>query len=318
MVPAPLLPASEPVANGVANGGDSHHRDGHHTTSPPAAALGKPPLPFKDRAIEGLQRGGSKAIALLRRSSSDNLLATADGATGTTTGDGTDHALSNGHGTGTTTKPAQATTPPPPPPAPDHAADSQSDDSDEEEEDWSYPEDRLRHADRSYGIDERDLGTADAWVRRHPDLVRLTGRHPFNCEPPLTKLMEAGFLTPVPLHYVRNHGHVPHCAPGDGDAWTVSVQGRAFTVAQIKAEFKARAVPVTLVCAGNRRKEENMVKQTIGFNWGAAGVSTSVWRGARLCDVLRRVGVKPRRNGARYVCFEGAETLPGGGGGGTK
>ena len=33
---------------------------------------------------------------------------------------------------------------------------------------------------------------------------------------------------------------------------------------------------VLLVCAGNRRKEENLVKQTIGFNWGAAGVSTSV------------------------------------------
>ena len=41
----------------------------------------------------------------------------------------------------------------------------------------------------------------------------------------------------------------------------------------------AREIPVTLVCAGNRRKEENLVKQTIGFNWGAAGVSTSVWKG---------------------------------------
>jgi len=38
----------------------------------------------------------------------------------------------------------------------------------------------------------------------------------------------------------------------------------------------ARELPITLVCAGNRRKEENLVKQTIGFNWGAAGVSTSV------------------------------------------
>ena len=31
---------------------------------------------------------------------------------------------------------------------------------------------------------------------------------------------------------------------------------------------------VLLVCAGNRRKEQNMVKQTIGFNWGAAGLGT--------------------------------------------
>lgn len=39
-------------------------------------------------------------------------------------------------------------------------------------------------------IDERDVGTADDWIPRHPDLVRLTGRHPFNCEPPLPDLMK--------------------------------------------------------------------------------------------------------------------------------
>lgn len=33
------------------------------------------------------------------------------------------------------------------------------------------------------------------------------------------------------------------------------------------------SLPVTLVCCGNRRKEQNLIKQTIGFNWGAAGVS---------------------------------------------
>ena len=46
-------------------------------------------------------------------------------------------------------------------------------------------------------------------VKRHPDLVRLTGRHPFNCEPPLPALKAAGFITPPTLHYVRNHGAVP-------------------------------------------------------------------------------------------------------------
>lgn len=55
----------------------------------------------------------------------------------------------------------------------------------------------------------------------------------------------------------------------------------------------AREIPVTLVCAGNRRKEENLVKQTIGFNWGAAGLGTSVWKGVLLRDVLLRC-VAPR------------------------
>ncbi|KAM7253072.1 hypothetical protein ACFE04_025690 [Oxalis oulophora] len=79
-------------------------------------------------------------------------------------------------------------------------------------------------------------------------------------------------------------------------------------------DFPAREFPVTLVCAGNRRKEQNMVKQTVGFNWGAAGVSTSVWRGVPLYHILKRCGVYSRKNGALNVCFEGAEDLPGGGG----
>jgi len=57
-----------------------------------------------------------------------------------------------------------------------------------------------------------------------------------------------------------------------------------------------------------------MARQTLGFNWGPGAVSTSVWRGAPLRDVLRRCGGVER--GARYVCFEGADDLPGGDGGG--
>ncbi|XP_024387212.1 nitrate reductase [NADH] [Physcomitrium patens] len=164
-------------------------------------------------------------------------------------------------------------------------------------------------------VDERDKGTSDDWIPRHPELVRLTGRHPFNCEPPLSTLMEAGFLTPTSLHYVRNHGAVPRAS---WDDWKVDVSGlvkrpMSLTMNDI-LRFRARELPVTLVCAGNRRKEENMVKQSIGFNWGAAAVSTSIWRGVLLCDVLRHCGVVSRKKGALYVCFEGAEILPGGGG----
>eukprot|EP00983_Pelagomonas_calceolata_P061901 1147022-Pelagomonas_calceolata.AAC.5 len=82
-------------------------------------------------------------------------------------------------------------------------------------------------------------------------------------------------------------------------------------------------LPMTLVCCGNRRvpemysfilmtdellamlpatpgpddsgvlrKEENMLKKTIGFNWGPGAVSTSYWTGVRLCDMLKHVGAK--------------------------
>ena len=46
------------------------------------------------------------------------------------------------------------------------------------------------------------------WVPRDPRILRLTGRHPLNCEPPMDVLMSYGFITPPSVHYVRNHGPV--------------------------------------------------------------------------------------------------------------
>jgi nitrate reductase (NAD(P)H) len=59
-------------------------------------------------------------------------------------------------------------------------------------------------------IDEQDEGTPDNWIPRNPELIRLTGRHPLNCEPPLDKLLDLGLFTPSSYHYVRNHGPVPN------------------------------------------------------------------------------------------------------------
>ncbi|KAL3638775.1 Nitrate reductase [NADH] 1 [Castilleja foliolosa] len=158
--------------------------------------------------------------------------------------------------------------------------------------------------------------TPDNWVERNPSMIRLTGKHPFNAEAPLTRLMHHGFITPVPLHYVRNHGPVPKTSY---ENWTVEITGLVknpvhLTMHQLETEFQPKEFPVTLVCAGNRRKEQNMVKQTIGFNWGPAGISTSTWRGVLLRAVLKRCGVMRSKRGALNVCFEGAEDLPGGGG----
>eukprot|EP00957_Ditylum_brightwellii_P166352 12663931-Ditylum_brightwellii.AAC.1 len=57
--------------------------------------------------------------------------------------------------------------------------------------------------------DYRDKGTPDEWIPRDGRLVRLTGRHPFNVEPPLSIHNKFRFITPSSLHYVRNHGACP-------------------------------------------------------------------------------------------------------------
>ncbi|CAH1428905.1 unnamed protein product [Lactuca virosa] len=192
------------------------------------------------------------------------------------------------------------------------------DSSDDEEDEGDY-RDAIKKSNselESSVFDSRDQGTADQWIERNQSMVRLTGKHPFNAEPPLTKLMQHGFITPAPLHYVRNHGAVPNATWED---WTVEICGLVkrparFNMTQLVNEFPSREFPVSLVCAGNRRKEQNLTKQTIGFNWGAAGIATSVWKGVPLVSILKRCGIYSRKKGALNVCFEGVEDLPGGGG----
>ncbi|CDK24718.1 unnamed protein product [Kuraishia capsulata CBS 1993] len=155
-----------------------------------------------------------------------------------------------------------------------------------------------------------DLKTKDNHVARDPRMLRLTGGHPFNSEPPLSLLYKSGFLTSAQLHFVRNHGAVPQVADEEMLDWTVSIEGmvdRPTTISlrEIMSEMDIYTQPVTMVCAGNRRKEQNMVKKGTGFNWGAAGTSTSLWTGPMLGDIIEKAGPHKR---ARYVWMEGGDT----------
>ncbi|KAG2156759.1 uncharacterized protein EDB93DRAFT_866595 [Suillus bovinus] len=164
-------------------------------------------------------------------------------------------------------------------------------------------------------VAEQDLETPDNWINRNPELVRLTGKHPFNSEPRLGALFESGFLTPAHLHFVRNHGAVPQVNYEMAANWTIRVHGLVerevtFTLQELQEKFPVVSLPVTLVCAGNRRREQNAVQKTLGFSWGAAGVSTALWTGVYLADVLDYV--RPLRRQAKYVVFDGGDNLPNG------
>ncbi|KAK3079625.1 hypothetical protein LTS18_004391, partial [Coniosporium uncinatum] len=159
-----------------------------------------------------------------------------------------------------------------------------------------------------------DKKTPDAHVPRDPRLIRLTGVHPFNVEAPLSDLYNEGFLTSPELFYVRNHGAVPEVKDEDIPDWEFTVEGLVenplkLTLKELMAEYEQVTYPVTLVCAGNRRKEQNVVRKTKGFSWGAAGVSTAIFTGVAMADLMRKA--IPKRK-ARYVCMEGADKLPNG------
>ena len=114
-------------------------------------------------------------------------------------------------------------------------------------------------------------------IPRYHDLIRLTGTFPLNCEPKLTELMSCGAITPVALHFVRNHGAVPHL---DWSLHRIRVCGNVTKRRDVSMDELKRmptvSFPMSLVSAGNRRKEKNMLKQTTGFNWGAGAISLSL------------------------------------------
>ena len=65
--------------------------------------------------------------------------------------------------------------------------------------------------------------------------------------------------------------------------------------------------PCLVVCAGNRRKEQNMIKKSIGFNWGPSAVGNTYWKGVPLRLLLNRAGIHAPGPGARFVCLAGPE-----------
>lgn len=159
-----------------------------------------------------------------------------------------------------------------------------------------------------------DKGTPDSHVPRDPRLIRLTGVHPFNVEPPLTALYKEGFLTSPELFYVRNHGPVPQVHDEDIPTWELSIEGLVenpivLNFREILQKYDQITAPITLVCAGNRRKEQNTVRKSKGFSWGPSGLSTALFTGPMMADLIR--SAKPLRR-AKYVCMEGADKLPNG------
>lgn len=152
-------------------------------------------------------------------------------------------------------------------------------------------------------------GTADSWVKRDERLIPLTGKHPFNSEVPVHTLFDAGFLTPTELFYTRSHGAVPKIEGEVLQNWSLSITGLVenelkFSMQDLKTKFETVSLPITLVCAGNRRREQNVVKKGLGFNWGAAAVSTGLFTGVYLADIL--AAAKPKVNPRiGHAIFEG-------------
>jgi nitrate reductase (NAD(P)H) len=128
----------------------------------------------------------------------------------------------------------------------------------------------------------------DSWVPRDPKaLIPVTGSFPYNAEPSADKLLD-DLVTPNHLHYVRNHGAVPHL---EYHTHLLTIDGlvdrpRVWRMDELEDAFDPKSVVVTIACDGNRRKELNVKHPTCGSNFAAGTVSTARWTGVSLRDLL--------------------------------
>ncbi len=129
---------------------------------------------------------------------------------------------------------------------------------------------------------------------------------PFNGGPP-PQLLADEAITPTDLFFVRNHGEVPVVDPA---TFRLRVEGaverpREFGLAELE-RFPTVSLPATLQCAGHRRQELAELRPIPHeLPWGAEAVSTALWQGIRLADLLAEV--RPTV-AARHLAFEGLDS----------
>jgi len=145
---------------------------------------------------------------------------------------------------------------------------------------------------------------------RHPDMIPHTDR-PFNAEPPNYGLRD--MCTKNNLHYVRQHCPVPVV---DEKAYRFSIgfeggELKKFSLDDLKNNEKHKELHCTLMCTGNRRSEFNTEKdgETMGLKWKNGSISTALWTGCSLTDVMKKAGVteEAEDNGYHFVTFYGIE-----------
>jgi len=141
--------------------------------------------------------------------------------------------------------------------------------------------------------------------RRNP-VLRVNKEKPFNAEPPMPLLVRSGLVTPEQLFLVRNHGPVPLYESLGSFSLTVDglvLSRLRLTMNELRAGFERVTVVSTVQCAGNRRNDfARSGRKVKGVGWEAGAISTGVWGGVRLMDVLNRAHIL---EGAKHVVFEG-------------
>jgi nitrate reductase (NAD(P)H) len=66
---------------------------------------------------------------------------------------------------------------------------------------------------------------------------------------------------------------------------------REWTLEELKALLPAKEICVSFACSGNRRREINAVKPSIGVAYGPGAIQTGVFKGVGLLELLKESGL---------------------------
>jgi DMSO/TMAO reductase YedYZ molybdopterin-dependent catalytic subunit len=140
-------------------------------------------------------------------------------------------------------------------------------------------------------------------------LIKKTYRPP-NYETPVSYFNED--YTPNDAFFVRYHlSDIPEV---DAATWKLAVGGPGaqspaeFTLDQLKTEFEKVEIAAVNQCSGNRRGFST--PHVPGVEWGPGAMGNAKWAGARLKDLLDKVGLAKETieiglNGADGPAFDG-------------
>jgi DMSO/TMAO reductase YedYZ molybdopterin-dependent catalytic subunit len=147
----------------------------------------------------------------------------------------------------------------------------------------------------------RAEATLDALSGKKP-LIRLSSRPP-NYETPVQFLGNS--ITANDVFFVRYHlADIPEV---DANTWKIDVGGEAangqvnLSLDDLK-QLPAAELVAVCQCSGNRRGLFH--PHVAGVEWGYGAMGCARWKGARLKDVLGKIGLKPE---ALEVVFDGAD-----------
>jgi len=138
---------------------------------------------------------------------------------------------------------------------------------------------------------------------KDPRMVVLNSK-PWNMEAQAHLLDDK--ITPAKFMFIRNNGLIPENI--DVDTWTLTIDGesvktkKTYSLAELKSKFKNYSYQLTLECGGNGRSEFDPPAK--GNQWTIGAVSSAVWTGVRLRDVLEDAGIK---SDAVYIGYHAAD-----------